>query len=452
MSPAAVVALKWACALVGAGLVPLGGHALRRWPRLIPPAVVLLGLLPFLGLNHLSLNLISFENYRGDSRGLEITAVDFLACALWLALPPASRPTPYKRARFLYLALALVSIPLAAVPLYAAFGVWKVARMFFVMTVAFRACEDPKLVPLLLRGMALGVVYEGLLAGWQHFVQHVYRASGNLGHENSLTMACNLIAPIALAVLLARRQRVLAACALLAAMACAIFGLSRGSLTMLVFELALVAAVSLLRGPTRHKLTVALVGLVCALGIAAKALPSIIDRFQHAPAASGDSRVRFARAAWLMTLEHPLGVGLNQFSYVFEHGGYAQRAGIAETDYDASAIVHNVYLLNAAELGLFGLFAYLLLIAGPLRLAISGTLRAGSSIEGDILLGCTAALLAAYAQGMLEWLSRQTPFAYLFFLIAGLIGGLHSRITSAGVARPAPARRAAALAEASAGA
>lgn len=418
-----LVALKWTAAAVALCLAPLVGRLLRTRPALLAAAATLLGLLPFVGLQRLSLHLISYEAYRGDARGLEVTAVDFLACALLFALPPRA-PMPYRRAFAFFGLAALLSIPGSELPLYSLFSVWKVARLALVVAVVARLCEDESAAPRLLRGMALGVCFEALLTAWQHFALHQYQARGTFEHQNTLTMACNLVAPIGLALLLVRRG-LWAAVAVLGASLVCLFALSRGSLVSLCVSLLAVFVFSMLRGLTRRKLVLSAAAAVAAFAVGLKTLPTIIHRFQTAPRSSADSRLLLERAAELMAAEHPFGVGINQFSNALEHLGYAGRAGLDVSGYDASAIVHNIYRLNAAELGLPGLLAYLILIGGPLALAISGAARAGDTARGAVLLGCAVAFGASYLQGTLEWLSRQTAFAYLYFMLAAMVAALH---------------------------
>ena len=423
-------ALKWALVLAGLCCVPLFAWLLGQRPQLVRWTVFALGFLPFAGLRFISLNLLSRETYRGDSRGLEVTLIDLAVCALFLGLPKSTVPAPYRRTRAFYLFAVLLSVAFAAVPLYSAFSVWKLLRMYLLLVVVARACLDAAVPPFLLRGMGLGIIYEALLAGWQHYLGHQYQAAGNLNHPNSLTMACNLIAPIALALLLARRRSGFAATTLLAASVCVVFALSRGSLVMFALSMILTFGISAARKLTGRKLKLAGFALLALLVVCAKALPTIVARFEKAPAASLDARIKFEHAAWLMLQDHPMGIGINQFSYVLEHGGYGARAGITADSPDTNGIVHNIYRLTAAELGLLGLVAYLLLMAAPLLLAVKGAAKSPHSNEGQVLMACAVALVCSYLQGTLEWLSRQTSYSYLFFMMAGLVAALDRHVSA----------------------
>jgi O-antigen ligase len=419
--------LKWILAAVGLGLVPLAAFVLRRWPRLLHASFVLAGFLPFIGLHYITINVISMESYRGDARGIELTGLDLLLAAIFFA-SPSHGPTPYRRTLAVYFCIALASLASALVPILSVFGVWKLARMCFVVAAVWRACSDSKAAPRFLKGLHLGVIYEAILVAWQHFGQHRFQAPGNLSHPNSLTMTCNLVAPVALALVLSGAKSRLAPWTLGAALACSLFGLSRGSLVMFVLFVLFVYAGSLGLGVTRRKLILGGVGFVLALAVGVKALPTIVSRFEHAPSASGDARKRFEAAAKLMLSDHPMGVGINQFAEVMEHQHYSERVGIPPNSIDSGATVHNIYYLTAAELGLLGLVVYLLLLSLALRLAWTGMRKAGDGVLGHVLLGCVASLMIVCIQGTLEWLSRQTAFSYVFFMMLALIATLHAEV------------------------
>lgn len=415
-------ASKWAAVAVASALVPVAVGIMRRYPRTLGIAIATAGFLPFIGLSHFSINLISYAQYRGDSRGLEVTTVDFLMAALFFLLKPSMRATPYRRTRLLYLAAVVLSIGAAQVPLYSLFGLWKLLRMYAVVVVLSKACEDPDLSPRLLSGMSCGICLEATLCLYQHYVLHVYQAPGNFEHQNTLTMACNLITPVAFAILLARPGRAALATVMASAL-CVVLGLSRGSLGAFAAALLAVYILSLARGATWRIVGAGAVGGVAALALALKVYRTVRIRFLSAPVTSLEGRLLFENAAAAMLHDHPWGIGINQFSDTLLRFGYGEKVGLGAGD--QSGIVHNIYWLTAAELGYAGLAAYLLMIAVPVWLAIRWARRTEmSDIRGPVLLGCAVGLLIVHAQGLLEWLARQTAFSYLYWMIAALISGM----------------------------
>jgi hypothetical protein len=403
-----------------AGIYPLG--LLARRVSWIPVALTyLVGILPFIGFDPLTIDFME-QLYRGESRSFEIAVLDLVAAALFVALPRTAHPAPYRASRYTYLFFVAFSVSLAAVPLYSLFSLLNLVRAYFVLVVVARLAEDARLANALGRGLAIGVIYSLVVALEQRYVEGMFQVTGGFEHANSLGMAVNLIAPIALAVLFAGKGDKLGAAAVASAAICVVLALSRGALLMFAFGAGLVIAGSLARRFTRRKIyvTVAL-GLVLFL-VLAKSMDSIVERFITAPDASVEARDRFEGAAAAMLDDNFFGIGINQYSHVLENEGYADRFEMPEVDRDGLA--HHIYWLAAAELGWFGLLAYLWLIAAPLYTAVRGAIRFRHDVRGDVLLGCAAGMAAMHVHGLAEWIARQSSVMYLFWTVAGLAAGM----------------------------
>jgi O-antigen ligase len=186
-----------------------------------------------------------------------------------------------------------------------------------------------------------------------------------------------------------------------------------------------VYGISLARAPTRRKLVVAAVAGALGGLVMVKASDTLIERFTNAPAVSLDARRGFETAAADMLQDHPLGIGLNQYSWVLGHEGYAERAGVLRVDRDG--VAHNVYWLTAAELGYIGILAYVLLVLTPIVLAVRIVLAARRDDprgEDDAALGLGAGLLVMALHGFGEWIARQGSMTYLFWMVAGLVAAM----------------------------
>ena len=393
---------------------PLGWLAGRRqWLR--DGLVIAIGALAF--TDYFDLNPISYETYRGVDRGLEITIIDLLVWSLGLALPRSRYPVPYRASMALYLVPALLSVALAPLPLLGAFSVWKLLRTYLLIAVLARAFQDATVPPLLLRGLAAGLVYQAGYALFLRYVEGHHQVAGTFSHQNTLGMAVNLVVPVMFALVLRDRNRV-AAVGVLAGAVCVVLTLSRGALTMLALGLLLVYVASLFRGASPRKLWVAVAGAGAALLLGLKSFDTILSRFLYAPTASAAAREQFNEAASLMLADHPFGVGLNMYSHMLENAGYAEQVGI--TGISTSSVVHNIYWLTLAETGYLGLIGYLALAAVPVVLAVRGVRRAGDDVRGDVLLGLLVGLVIFHTQGLLEWAARQTVLLYLFGMMAAL--------------------------------
>ena len=92
-----------------------------------------------------------------------------------------------------------------------------------------------------------------------------------------------------------------------------------------------------------------------------------------------EHRRRLEVAASLMLQEHPLGIGPNCFTSKLLHGGYGDRGGLDWRQ--RVSIVHNIYLLTAAEMGYAGVVALVVLFLVPLGSALRHGLFVGDQLK-----------------------------------------------------------------------
>ncbi len=378
--------------------------------------------------NPMHINLISQENYRGDSRGIEITTVDLVLLALRFALPKTKdRPaTRHVFVRSLFYLSVLLSFTETPDVLKSTFSLWKLTRLFLAFDTMALAFLDVQLVSAATAGLAFGVLWQGWMVLWQKYVQHAIRTVGTMPHPNSLSMIVNLIAPIAFALWLSGRARKYAPLVVASAGISVIASLSRGGMMMFVMATGLGSVAAFARGYEKRKVKIIGALLFGAGVVLARSIDTIIERFTTAPKESELARVLFNKAAKMMADEHMFGVGINMYSYVLDTGGYADRLHIEPGD--RNGIAHNIYWLTIAETGYFGVVAYLLVIASVListiRLATKGGFR------GDIGVGLTLGLATMVLQGTAEWIARQTPMAYAFWTFAAMASGLRGSARS----------------------
>lgn len=389
---------------------------------------ILAGLIGFSVFHVVDINLISDETYRGDSTGLEVTAIDLMVLSLFVAQRlrggPKLEGPKLTYVRLFYLAAAVASLLAAPLFLRSSYSVWKLLRMFFAFSVMAVELTDLAQARAALIGLGAGVLTQAGLALEQRYLHGLVRAVGSQPHPNSLAMLCNLVTPVALSLWLAGHARRLNAAIVVAGSLCVILSLSRGGIMMLAVSTALCVAVSLAKEMNLRKLAVVGSLMVGGLVVLAKSIDSIIERFTSAPAASEEARDRFNLAAQAMARDNPLtGIGINMYSHVLEHGGYADQFEMASVD--RNGVAHHIYWLTAAELGYIGLAAYLLLLGAVLWMAVR--LVRSRSVSGDIALGMAAGLFVTYVQGTAEWIARQTPMSYGFWLYAAALSALTAR-------------------------
>ncbi|MEZ4255715.1 MAG: O-antigen ligase family protein [Polyangiales bacterium] len=407
-------------AVVPAGLL------LRRFPRFLPVAYFAIGIAPFFNMEALSLSFFyDYDltiDFRGETRGLEITILDLVAWITLVALGRGRYPSPFAKARWFYVLMLFASVLWATLPIYALFSIAKVLRAYVVLRVVSRAMEDPRSGPHFVRGLAWGALWAFSIAVRQRFAEGLPRVFGPFPHPNTFAMAINVVFAVAFAIVLSGRGKLFAAVVTGGAVVSVILTLSRASLILTVGAAVLLVAVSMRRGVTKRKLLIIGGGMAAGAVVFAVTARAIVDRFLNAPAISAEARELFNRAARMMLEDRPLGIGLNNFSYVLKNGGYATKVGLPEVD--ADGIAHNIYWLTLAELGVQGLIAYVVMILGPVVLAFRTAWRRGQAVGADVALGLGVGLVTLHLQGFSEWAIRQSTLTYLQWIAAGLVAGL----------------------------
>jgi O-antigen ligase len=378
----------------------------------------------------IDINFLSMEWYRGDTRGFEFGFTDWMVIALlvtmvrsprWrrqpLALPPNALPLA------VYLLLAVASIASAYVPVYAGFGVFKLLRALAVYWIAFNWLRDEADLRFILWALVGMVAIQFMLVLGQR-ASGIYRAVGSTPHPNTLAVYVNLLNMVFLSVLLSgrlsRRESAPVWAGLVMGTLVVLATFSRGALAVMALGYALVIAASLFDRRNRSKLVMVGVMALAAMPLALKMAPSIIHRFQTAPVESGLSRHQANSAALAMARDHVLGVGLNNYSHVVNNTSYSRFIPL-ESD---RGIVHNIYLLQASELGWAGLAAFLAVIVGFFWQGLWFLSRRRGDLATAVAGGIVIGMVVLWSQSLLEWLFRQTYITIEFFLLAGFLGAL----------------------------
>ena len=372
---------------------------------------------------HGSLNLVSRELYRGPDRGFEFTAADLVCWALIVAIvtrfPRRIKWFPLNSWLLLlfFLNACLLAV-IASEPLFTAFSLWKCVRIFclYWCTVnCLRLGTNRRYVWLGYAGAASVIT---VLALQQKFLFHIYRVNGPFDHSNTIPLYANLILPVLLIWGLCDRQlplwkSVLSIALSLGLLFAVICTFSRAGIAFAAgsFVCALLWA-NVRSSSMRVRTATAVLSVLMAAGTLRVAGP-IISRIQTAPKASETARDEFNYAARLMLLDHPFGVGLNNFSYVLTtHAGYRQHFAAMKNE-EQSGVCHHIYWLTAAETGYLGLALYLAVVVRFCWSALRGAMR-NKSIHGTLLFGVFLGFGALQASGFYEWAFRLTPVLQLF--------------------------------------
>ena len=417
---------------------------LQRHPALARLFWISFGALPFLSpiIPFFDMGLILWDyNWAAFVYGLVVSGVDVMAVAAYLTLMNGrSTPLIYKLPFIIYLVAAAVSI----IPSYATdasiFGFVQFARMFLIMAVVARAsAEEPHIILLILQGMAIGLVAHMIASLYQRLALGHPQASGLFIHQNALGMTTYFVLMPHMALLLAGRRNVLfLVCAIAAAAIVVALTGSRGSVGFAAGGLLLTFVVLAFCGITRRKVVLAIGSFVAVLAIAPVVVSSFEQRFEETPLEEDvyDERAAFEATAELIFADHPFGSGINTYAHLAGDYGYAEKGGVAMVEENLGNIVHNAYLLAAAETGWFGVIAFCLMLFAPLLVALKKGLSVRRTVEGHLMLGFAVALLMVYAHSMLEWILFAKEVQYPLAMTMGMVFGLAQSFDEA---RKAPA-------------
>jgi hypothetical protein len=381
-------------------------------------------------------NFLSVETYRGPDRGFEVTLTDLIAVAinivLLLKFSGKLKWLPKSSGLLALLFLVgVVSLWNADVPLYAGFTLFKLLRMYNLFWCIVNVLE----VGVRLETVWRGYIVVGILMTWlaikQRYLNGMYRIVGPFDAPNSVPLYINVHLPLLLSWALADkrltlRQAILTVSCVFGMLFSVIATASRAGIFLSVFSLVLVCFITTVRTPSRRSVVASMVILVLLVAGGLKSAGSIANRLRNAPASSEEARIEFNRAAHAMLHDHPLGVGLNNFSWELTyHAEYRRFLEVTANEREAG-VCHHIYNLTAAELGWPGLALYVAVMLTFLWTAIRASLL-GKDLTSQLLLGLLLGALSLHLQGFLEWAFRVTPVMQNFTICSGLIVGLGAR-------------------------
>ena len=419
------------------GMPPLGAvlSLNRRWMKYAVWAM--LGALAV--YQGTAINFYSYEEYRGSSRGMEVSVVYLLAFALLTAAAfkrslPKLVPSFGAFLYFAYFLLCLPSYATAENTLFSWMETWKMIMLYLVYLSVRAYLDMTDGTKALVKGLAGFAIFNFLLVVKDHFAG-VYQPCGVFPHQNGLAMAMHLFSNMFFAIFLAEgwRGSKLNVAAFVAATACVVRTYSRGALAMVPISFFVTFVLSMASTPRGRKLRVvgrivpiAAIGLV-GLGLM---LPRIIERFASAPEASGNTRVELALCAKEMILDEPWrGVGMNNWGIKINPPyEYAERAGRRHNRGEdfKDGIVETVYLLVGAECGIPALAAMILWFLSYLVLGIALVKRLSGTPYAAIPAGLAGGFVALYLQSCLEWTLRMQMNLILLFMFYALLDYLNA--------------------------
>lgn len=411
----------------------------RRWIK-----YAVFAMIAALGLyQSTAINFFSYEDYRGSSRGMEVSFVHLLAFALLVAAAfkrrlPKLIPSFGAFLYVVYFFLCLPSYANAESMLFSWMETWKMI-MIYIVYLSIRAYLGmTENVKAIVGGFAFFVIWNFILIAKDHFAG-VYQPDGAFPHQNCLAMAMHLFAGIYFALFLLGgwRKSILNVVALATSAACIVRTYSRGAIALVPISFFVTFVLSFVGAAKGAWMKILMriipIGLAGLLGVGVM-LPRIIERFEKAPEASANTRVELALCAKEMIIDEPWwGVGMNNWGIKikapYEYAARARR-DIDFANEQEDGIVETVYLLVCAECGIPALVAMLAWFLRYLVLCVSLSKKLSGTYYAAIPAGLAGGLVACYLQSCLEWVLRQQMNLIILMVFFALLDHLAANAAS----------------------
>ena len=405
----------------------------------------------------MEVNFFSQAWYRGTTRGLQVTLLEILAFGLLVGCGFGRRDEARRwfwpaslGLMLVYLGYAVISVVVAEPKIFGGFELSKMlgAMLLFLASAAYIRTQREWTILLVALGCAVG--FEGVWAVKQHFITRLDRVAGTLDHANSLSMYLCLTVPPLVAAAFAGWSRPLrwfcAAAAGLGAVG-VLLTLSRAGIPVLAVVIlgTIVTCASWRLTATRIAVRVVLV--LGAFALVAATWPKIEERYATASLEEEyfdptiDGRGIYLRLARMIAGEHFFGVGLNNWSYHVSRT-YGPRLGFRFMDYDylvstygtddpevfansyLAAPAHNLAALTLGELGVPGLLLFALLWLRWFGLGAAFIRRPRTEPMRVLGVGLFFSICGIFGQSLTEWVYRQTPILFTFYLLLGALASL----------------------------
>jgi len=331
----------------------------RHWMRWCALFMIMLQLV----FERTSITFFSHDDYRGTSRGWEISLIYIIAVIIMLTFIVRCKtmklfPDIGAWIYLLYGLWSLLSDINAASDMYCFFELWKMAMMYLVFLATFNYLEFSKGdFDIIIYGLAAVVFVNFLSIVYQHLVGY-FQVCGVFPHQNSMAMWLMMVGTMFLSRSLNGRDRfttILHFFIFFLASVSLFRSYSRGAIFCYPISCGLTLLFSYTSPISAKKLIFTACLLAAAMLMVMVFLPNVVDRFENAPKSSLETRKNLATAALNMVKDKPMiGVGLNNWGIKinppYDYSRHRDpKKGYHEDTKDA--IVETIYMLVAAECG-----------------------------------------------------------------------------------------------------
>jgi len=386
------------------------------------------------------INFLSREWYRGTTRGIEISYLDFLAIILFFGSLSARaregipfRKPPSFGILKIYFFWALFTVLIMSEPkIFGIFEVTKIARGILIFLAVSAFVRSPEQLRLFIYILLVVAFYEAAIALSDRYMHGIHRVKATLPHPNSLSMYCLQILPILLSVYFSHdvsaRVRKLCLLGSLLLAGTIILTISRTGFAALALLTFLTIVFNIRTRLTLKNIGILVLVVIIGALMTVKAWDSLTSRFstfefENEYMSEEGDRGSYFRKGLPAIYDNPVfGIGLNNWSYWISNK-YAELAGYSSSPYPspnspplsgtANPPAHNLYLITAVELGLVGLLLLLMIFWRWFRITGAGVFKGDGGLADRIRLGALFSLLGVLMQSVTEWEFRQTPMFFL---------------------------------------
>jgi hypothetical protein len=407
---------------------------------------------------HLDVNFVSREWYRGTTRGFEFSAVDILALSVLfssLLRPGEGRQRWYWPPGFgfmlVFFGYCCFSVAISNPQLFGLFELSKMVRGLVVFLAAALFIQTERELRLLIVALACTVCWQGMLGLYERYHEGVFRVTGVIGDPNSLSMYLCMTAPLFVAAMnseTSKKLKFVAAVALLFAIVAEVLTISRAGVAAMAVVLFGTTFACLSFKLTARKVATALVAVAVVAAITVKSWHTLKSRYDEASLAEeyhgkGQGRGYYLRLAEAIVRDRLFGVGLNNWSY-WVSNEYGPEQGWLFVPYigtehwpsdvvppgrnlDAAqaAPAHNLGALTAGELGLPGLLLFTVVWARWFQMGASFLVRRSPQLTSRMGAGFFFGCLGVFFQSLTEWVYHQTQIFFTFNMILGALASLY---------------------------
>ncbi len=379
--------------------------------------------------SYFAMSVYAWPEWNGHVKGFEITILDLLAFALFLAQRKPVQPDqvslkfPLKAQATVYLLAVSFSVAISHLPIASSFYLWQCIRLAFLTYIVWRGCSsDGKVAEYLLLGLGIGLCVEATVVLWLKITTGVVQSTGTFGHQNMLGMVTYIVILPYASIILSRQTTFWEKSVVLSGVMIVILTASRATIGLSGLGVTAVLLMSIYLHPNARKFGMLIAFLVSGAIAVPLALNSLETRFGDAPLSDEyDERAAYVSAALAMSAAYRLGVGANTFVVAANAEGFYADAGVAPIYSSLSGHVHNAYLLILAELNVVGLVAFLWGLAIVIVSCLKGAVREVTNDRGAVLLGIFVAFAVLVVHCWFEWIFI-TGTAQYFSAVVGAMG------------------------------